>query len=604
MKRNLEISPDLSLPPDAVTQTLVVYGGKGMGKSNFGSVLAEELAYTGKKFSIIDPLGVMWGIRHSANGRGKGVGCLLLGGKRGDIPIHPNSGKIVADLVADEATSTLIDISRKEDGSMWSMAERIRFVADYCERLFQRQGEKRRPVMQIIDEAGRFCPQTIPHGSPDVARCVGAIENLVEWGRNVGVGVTLITQRSARMNKSVSELADSMFAFRTVGPRSIAAVTDWFEDHVDKNRQRDLVNELRSLPVGSAELVSPGWLKFEGRIKLRLRDTFDSSRTPKAGERSRRISKGAKPDLKKYLAKMKEVIEEAEENNPAKLRRQIAELSRELAKRPKEIETRRVEVKVPFIKPRDLRRMEKIAIEYSDIAERLTRSTASTAGTAASLKAAVLEMKNAVPSHVPEYTKQALRLSPTTGTINTNKTFLVQADVAATRFKKGMTGGTDKKSPAQRFLNALAWWDDLGVHEPTRAQLGLVAGIDASGGYFDNVAAPLVKEGLIERGKGTTKMLKAGWERVTERPSIASMEDYHNTIREKLCWPGVRMFDALVAGGKDRTWTRGELGEACGVDPKGGYFDNVISPISGMKLVTRTSGRVTPTDLMFPKQLR
>jgi len=35
--RALAISPDLSLPLDTVTSTLIVYGGKGMGKTNLGS---------------------------------------------------------------------------------------------------------------------------------------------------------------------------------------------------------------------------------------------------------------------------------------------------------------------------------------------------------------------------------------------------------------------------------------------------------------------------------------------------------------------------------------------------------------------------------------
>lgn len=40
----LHVSPDLSLPLNTVTATTVIYGGKGMGKTNLGSVLMEELA--------------------------------------------------------------------------------------------------------------------------------------------------------------------------------------------------------------------------------------------------------------------------------------------------------------------------------------------------------------------------------------------------------------------------------------------------------------------------------------------------------------------------------------------------------------------------------
>jgi DNA helicase HerA-like ATPase len=99
-KALLRIGPDLALPAlEAQTQTLVVYGGKGMGKTNFAAVLAEELAANHLRFSWIDPVGVAWGLKHSADGRGPGVEVLILGGAHGDIPINPAAGAIVADLV-------------------------------------------------------------------------------------------------------------------------------------------------------------------------------------------------------------------------------------------------------------------------------------------------------------------------------------------------------------------------------------------------------------------------------------------------------------------------------------------------------------------------
>jgi uncharacterized protein len=248
MAKTLELGPKLRLPAlEAQTQTLVVYGGKGMGKTNFAAVLAEELAGARLRFSWIDPVGVAWGLRHSSDGRGAGVEVLILGGIHGDLPIEPTAGAIVADLVVDEDVSVIIDISRRSNGTMWSKGEKIKFVRDYCVRLYSRQGERRRPLMQIIDEAGRFVPQMLPKGSSaiDLAECMGAIEELVELGRNVGVGVALFTQRSARMNKSVSELAEMMVAFRTVGPNSIDAILDWFGEHVPKDRQRALVERLR-----------------------------------------------------------------------------------------------------------------------------------------------------------------------------------------------------------------------------------------------------------------------------------------------------------------------------------------------------------------------
>lgn len=327
----LHIGPKLTLPADTVTATLIVYGAKGMGKSVLAAVVCEELSAAGQRFSVIDPMGVFWGLRHSADGKGPGIKVLILGGKHGDIPIEPTGGHVVADLVADEEVSVVIDISRKPDGKMWSRGERIRFVADYCERLYARQGERRRPLLQIIDECGRFCPEQIRKDQPEIARCLGAVAELTEEARNVGVGVMLITQRSARMSKAVSELADAMIAFRTVGPRSVDAIGDWLGEHVPRERHKIITEELRKLPRGSALVVSPGWLEYEGVAEIRMRHTFDSSATPKAGKEQKASGRGAMPDLARYQQRMAETIERVKAADPTALRKQLAAAEKKIA---------------------------------------------------------------------------------------------------------------------------------------------------------------------------------------------------------------------------------------------------------------------------------
>lgn len=379
--RKLHISPTLSLPTDAVTSTLVVYGGKGMGKTNLASVLVEEFAAAGSRFAVIDPMGVWWGLRHSADGKGVGIKALILGGIHGDMPIEPTAGAVIADLVVDEDDSVIIDISRRADGSMWSIAERVRFVTDYTKRLYQRQGERRRPIMQVIDEAARFAPQVVRAGDMDVAKCMGAVAVLVEEGRNVGVGVTLVTQRSARLNKDVAELADCMIAFRIVGPNSMRAVLDWLGEHVDKARLKEIGEKLRSLPRGSALVISPGWLELEDIVAMRKRQTFDSSKTPEEGKQQVRVSgAGAKVDLAKYQARMAEVVERAKENDPKALKtkvadqaKRIAELERQLAAKPSgKVQTKTVEK--PVIKDAQLARIEKLFEQAKTINGRIEDS--------------------------------------------------------------------------------------------------------------------------------------------------------------------------------------------------------------------------------------
>jgi hypothetical protein len=327
------------LPPDVVTSTLIVYGGKGMGKTNFGSVLVEEMSHAGLHWCALDPMGVWWGLRHSADGKGPGIECLILGGPHGDIPIEPTGGAIVADLVVDEDANVIVDFSRKANGEAWSVGEKVRFVRDFGRQLHRRQsglidGKRREPICVVMDEAARFIPQTIfkaERENPE-AECLSVWSAIAEEGRNFGIGVVFLTQRSARLNKSVAELADVMVAFRTIGPNSVGAIVDWLGEHKLKKEIAPFVESLRSLPKGDALFISPGWLEFEGLVHVRLRETFDSSATPKPGERARKVTgKAAKPDLGKYAERMRETIERAKENDPSELKKQLASLRKELA---------------------------------------------------------------------------------------------------------------------------------------------------------------------------------------------------------------------------------------------------------------------------------
>ena len=124
MKHKLQIG-DIALPIDTVTSTTVVLGGKGMGKTNFASVLAEECDAAGLRFSVLDPLGVWYGLRHAKDGIGRGIECLILGGVHGDIPIEPTGGAVVADLVADEPVNVVIDFSRKANGDDYSQLDHL-----------------------------------------------------------------------------------------------------------------------------------------------------------------------------------------------------------------------------------------------------------------------------------------------------------------------------------------------------------------------------------------------------------------------------------------------------------------------------------------------
>jgi hypothetical protein len=502
----LHVSGELAFPIDFVTSTTVVYGAKGMGKTNLGSVLAEELAAAGLRFSILDPVGVWWGLRHALDGKRPGIEILILGGIHGDIPIEPTGGAVVADLVVDEHVNVLIDISRHSNGSMWSIGERIRFVTDYCKRLYQRQGERRRPIMQFIDEAARFIPQMVRKNEDNVALCMGAIAVLVEEGRNVGIGVTLLTLRSARLNKDVAELADCMIAFRTVGPNSIGAVLDWLGEHVELVRVRELGAVVRKLPVGSALVVSPGWLDFEGVVPFRARRTFDSSKTPKPGQEVRASGPGAKPDLTKYQTLMAETIERQKENDPKALKKTILELERQLAAAVKGASTATTTKPQPAAKF-DAEKLHSMANKAADRAvakafrplnattRKIANDFSSVKGLFATIETSFLALIDQAKEIEGAGVDVELIAAPSIPPARAAVREPTPPRTPAPR----TSGDAGRAGVQQRILNALAELEQLGARRPPRELVAMLAGYSnlASKG-FRNATSTLRTEGLID----------------------------------------------------------------------------------------------------------
>ncbi len=606
----LKISKDLTLPRDTVTSTIVVYGGKGMGKTVFGAVLAEELAAAGLRWAWLDPLGVAWGIRHSADGNGPGVECLIMGGVHGDVPIEPTGGEAVADIVVEESVNVLIDISRKPSGEMWGVGERIRFVNAYARRLFQRQGDlikgrRREPLFQILDEAARYVPQTIPAGNPDLAMCVGAWQQFVEEGRNVGLGVGLLTQRSARINKDVAELADVMVAFRTVGPNSLVAVMDWLGDHVEKSRAKDLAGQVRELPRGSALVVSPGWLGIEKVVAMRMRHTFDSSATPKPGERARTAKgAGAKPDLDQIRARMAATIERAKADDPKELKKRIAELERQAKQvpaaapadgKPKVIEK-------PVITEKQLARIEKLAervtVANAQSEERAFAMVQSgqerwreVAGAVKELAAAAKQAASAIP--------EKARSVPATPAIVPPK----QAPAARARVSVPPSGEPFHIAPArQRILDSLAWYEAIGVSDPSRTQVAWGADTSSKSSAFDNNLSAMRTAGLIDYARGGLHLTDGGRPLASPPAAPGTNEELQAMVTEKLAPAQRRILKALIES-YPAPLSKVDLAHRAETSAASSAFDNNLSFLRTFGVLDYpTRGLVVATKLLFPVQ--
>ena len=315
-----------TLPLDIATQAMAVLGLRGKGKTVTASVIVEELLKRRVQVVAIDPTDSWWGLKSSADGLKAGFPVVILGGDRGDLPLSGSSGHVVADFAVEHGVSLVLSLRHMRKG------EQRRFVTDFAEQLYHRKGEPehRTPLFLAIDEANQFVPQRV---MGDTARMVGAIQDLVRMGRHAGIGVALIDQRPATVNKDVLTQIELLVCHAVTAPQDRKALLEWIRQKDSAGHEAEFLEHLASLPQGEAWFWCP-ILDVFGRVRVRMRKTFDSSRTPKHGEAAPVPEKVAPVDLDALRDAMAETVAEAEANDPRALRRRIVELERELRAKP------------------------------------------------------------------------------------------------------------------------------------------------------------------------------------------------------------------------------------------------------------------------------
>jgi uncharacterized protein len=171
----------------------------------------------------------------------------VFGGRHGDIPLEASAGHLMASLIVERGLTCVLDVS------LFSKNDQIRFVTDFAEALFRMIGDDPRPLHVFLEEAEEFLPQRVDAKS---ARMVGAYSKISKQGRTLGLGVTLITQRSASLNKDALSQTDTLILFRTVSPHDRKAVVAWAEYHDEAKEVAQTLAELEPGSRGSSRLAS------------------------------------------------------------------------------------------------------------------------------------------------------------------------------------------------------------------------------------------------------------------------------------------------------------------------------------------------------------
>ena len=252
----------IKIPINAATKTFAVLAKRGAGKTYTAAVMAEEFYKNNIPFVVFDPIDVWWGLRLDKDGKSKGLPVVVFGINHADIKLDRDMGRKIAQAIVKKNVSCVISTY-----GMPKVAQR-HLISELAEELLNINNT---PRHIFIEEAHEFVPQRVFGG---LGKTFNSVSNLVVMGRNKGLGVTLINQRAATINKDVLTQIDTLLAFQNNAPQDRKALREWVEFYSAEGDFEKFIKSLPYLSKGEGWIWSPEFMGVFEKIKIRKRETF------------------------------------------------------------------------------------------------------------------------------------------------------------------------------------------------------------------------------------------------------------------------------------------------------------------------------------------
>lgn len=594
-----------AIPDEALDDRQAFVGTSGSGKTYTAKGCAERLLRQKKRIVIVDPLGVWWGLRVLEDGKTPAWPVAIFGGKHGDLPLNEHSGALIGEAIATSSESCIVDLT-----DLKSAAARRRFMTSFLEALYERTNpDKSEPYHLIMDEADMFAPQKPMKGEEMLLHLT---EEIVRRGRVKGFIPWLITQRPAVLNKNVLSQADGLIAMSLTSSQDRDAIGAWIEGQADRAAARDVLASLPKLQRGEGVV----WLPRHGilhQVKFPKNKTFDSSRTPKRGEK--KLDVKFKPlDIPALKERMEEVVEEKKANDPKEMRAKIATLQRLLNEQLKKAPAAAPTGAVPSKAMLEKAHAEGYAKGKEDetrwwlkshkaLANALYKDMTKASRALQKLEEEFMPLRGLVEGFLLDQEDRG-EVSKTPGLPALGVTRVSPEPKAGSVMRiqqrpepsPEASGDGSLSGPQQKILDAIAWWNTAGIDAPTRTQVAFVAGYKPSGTYRAYVGQ-LNTAGLTAGNDGRLELTDAGRSIANFPAGAPSTHDLHQRVLDKLSGPQQKILNVLL-NNYPHFISRDDLAQASGYEPSG-TFRAYVGQINSVELTEATSGKLRAAAWLF-----
>jgi DNA helicase HerA-like ATPase len=117
------------------------------------------------------------------------------------------------------------------------------------------------PMMLVVEEAHNFCPQQGNVASSKIFNTVAS------EGRKFGLGLLIITQRAAKVDKNVLSQCNTQVILKVTNPNDLKAITSSVEGLTSSAAE-----EIQRIPIGTTILTAPN-LSMPLLVRIRPRET-------------------------------------------------------------------------------------------------------------------------------------------------------------------------------------------------------------------------------------------------------------------------------------------------------------------------------------------
>ena len=582
------------VPDDVLARHIAVVGETGSGKTFDTKSIVEHLVEEGHRVCVLDTIkSDWWGMISSASGKLAGLPFRIIGGPRGHVPLHAGAGKALGELVAKgKLPLSIIDMAD------FDMGEPQSFFVDFAKALWK---NIKGVLYLVIEEAHEIAPkERVGAGKENMS--VYWAKRLATGSRTKGLRLIVATQRTQALHNAVLGSCGALTAHSLSLPADQKPVIDWLTANLrDKDLLKAIQGELAFLPTGTA-WVCCAKSDFFKKLHFPPIKTFDNTATPDKDADDFDVTTAA-VDPEELKAIIGDAVKEAEENDPARLKGQIARLTAALEASKKTYLTA-LQVRPPAVvepDPEALASAREEGVRHAlitmDEAMELQHVHSFAEGAEFGRGQILYAVRNftgptdfkfpnrKTPPGVQAILARAKAPQPATGSRRAARQVQAAPAAPASRppapaargpAREPQEGGL--KGSQLHLLKTLRWWEAMGHPRPSRNQVAAVAGWGK--GHLKNIAGSLSAMGLISYpGDSVLALTDQGRAAAPEPDMGASLID---GLRSTLKGTQQSVLDLLLANG--RVMTRQDMGRKLGWGA--GHLKNIVGSMSALEIVS------------------